>query len=78
MRTNIDLNDDLMREAAKFSVVRTKRGLIEEALTVFIQVKNEEQARDTYQERLQRLDRRLSGLTLRSAPSDILRQDRDR
>ncbi len=33
MRTNIELNDDLVAEARKYSRAKTKRALIEEALT---------------------------------------------
>jgi Arc/MetJ family transcription regulator len=78
MRTNIVLDDDLVREAMRHSKARTKRALVEEALTTFVTVKTAEARRATYRDRLQRLDSRLRGLRLRKRPSDVLRADRDR
>jgi len=78
MRTNIQLDDDLVREARKHSNARTKRALIEEALTTFIEVKSERKRRAAYAERLQDLQGRLSTVRLRERPSDVLRQDRSR
>lgn len=78
MRTNVVLNDELVEEAMQYSTVRTKRGLIEEALRTFIEVKSGERRRETYRERLRRLDSRLQGLRLRQSPTDVLRADRDR
>ena len=78
MRTNIVLDDDLVREAMRHSRARTKRALVEEALTTFVNVKSAEARRASYRERLQRLDGRLRGLRLRRRPSEVLRADRDR
>ena len=78
MRTNIVLDDDLVREAMRHSRARTKRALVEEALATFVTVKTAEARRATYRDRLQRLDSRLQGLRLRKRPSDVLRTDRDR
>jgi Arc/MetJ family transcription regulator len=36
MRTNIDLDDDLLAEAARLSGIKTKKDLVHEALRVFI------------------------------------------
>ena len=36
MRTNIVLDDDLVREAQRLTGIRTKRALVEEALKVLI------------------------------------------
>lgn len=36
MRTNVVLDDDLMKEALKFSKEKTKKGVIQEALRAFI------------------------------------------
>ena len=36
MRTNIVLDDDLIREAQRLTGIRTKRALVEEALKVLI------------------------------------------
>jgi Arc/MetJ family transcription regulator len=78
MRTNIVLDDDLVREAMRHSRARTKRALVEEALATFVTVKTAEARRATYHDRLQRLDSRLRGLRLRKRPSEVLRADRDR
>jgi len=78
MRTNIVLNDDLMQEAMRFTSAKSKRALIEEALRTFVEVKAAEQQRETYQQRLRRLDAKLQNLQLKQSPAEILREDRDR
>ena len=78
MRTNIELDDDLVRQARKLSRAKTKKGLIEEALVTFIEVETARRQRETYGERLQGLQAKLSKLRLRDSPTDLLRQDRSR
>jgi Arc/MetJ family transcription regulator len=78
MRTNIVLNDDLVREAMQYSKAKTKRALIEEALLTLVRVRTEERKRETYLERLAALDRRLARIRLRESPLNLLRQDRVR
>jgi len=39
MRTNVDINDSLLEEAFSLSQVRTKKGLIHEALQEYIRLK---------------------------------------
>ena len=41
MRTNIVINDELMEKAMKFSSSNTKRGVVEEALKLFIQIRKQ-------------------------------------
>jgi Arc/MetJ family transcription regulator len=77
MRTNIDLNDDLLAEARKYSKAKNKRAIVEEALTVYIALKAEELRRLTYKERLDRLRARTSSVRLSSDTRNIVRQDRD-
>jgi Arc/MetJ family transcription regulator len=77
MRTNIDLDDDLLTEAAKYSASRTKRGLIQDALVTFVAVKSEERRRATYRERLERVRERMATVRLRSDSRDLVRADRD-
>ena len=62
MRTNIELDDSLMAEAAKYSTARSKRRLIQEALATYIAVKSEERRRATYRERLVRVREGLAGV----------------
>ncbi|MFH1570379.1 MAG: type II toxin-antitoxin system VapB family antitoxin [Gemmatimonadota bacterium] len=45
MRTNVVLNDDLMREAMQYVSARTRRAPIEEALRTFVDVKAAERRR---------------------------------
>ena len=78
MRTNIVLNDDLVREAMRYSKAHTRRALVEEALATFVAVKSEERRRQSYRERLRSLDTTLKKLRLRESPADLLRSDRER
>lgn len=41
MRTNIDIDDRLMRQAMRSSAARTKRGVVEEALRLLIQTRGQ-------------------------------------
>lgn len=41
MRTNIDIDDRLMRQAMRSSRARTKRGVVEEALRLLIQTRGQ-------------------------------------
>lgn len=77
MRTNIELDDDLLAEAAKYSAARSKRALVREALAVFVATKGEERRRLTYRDRLQRLRTRAASTRLRTDTRDLLRRDRD-
>ena len=77
MRTNIDLNDQLLAEAQKCSKARSKRALVEEALAAFIAMKAEERRRWTYKERLDGLRAKTKSIRMRSDTRSILRQDRD-
>lgn len=77
MRTNIDLDDQLLAEAAKYSSARSKRRLIHEALATFVAVKAEERRRATYRERLEQVRGRVAALRLRSDSRELIRADRD-
>ncbi len=45
MRTNVDIDDDLMDEALKSSGLRTKRQAIEEGLRLLVRVHGQERIR---------------------------------
>lgn len=77
MRTNIVLNDDLVREAMRYSTARSKRELVDDALRTLVRVRAEERRRQSYRDRLSDLERRLRGLTIRESSVDLLRQDRE-
>jgi Arc/MetJ family transcription regulator len=42
MRTNVEIDDELMREALRLSGLKTKRAAIEAALRMFVRVKRQE------------------------------------
>jgi len=77
MRTNIDLDDDLVAEAQKHSRAKSKRALVEEALATFIAVKAEDRRRRTYRERLESVRGKSRALRLQSDVREIVRKDRD-
>jgi Arc/MetJ family transcription regulator len=78
MRTNIDLDDELLREAMRLSKARSKRALVHEALRTYVDVKTDEQRRATYRERLTAIRSRTSSLRLNRSATDIVRADRNR
>ncbi len=45
MRTNIVIDDNLMAEALKLSNIKTKKGVVETALKLLVQVKRQEAIR---------------------------------
>ncbi len=45
MRTNIVIDDKLMSEAMKLSKVKTKKAVVEDALRLLVQIKNQENIR---------------------------------
>mgnify|MGYP000337888704 CR=1 FL=1 len=45
MRTNIVVDDSLMAEAMRLSSIKTKKGVIEQALRLLVQVKRQEAVR---------------------------------
>ncbi len=77
MRTNIVLDDELVREAMRYSKAKTKRALIEDALQTLVRVRAEENRRRSYQDRLAALQHRLADMTFRESAVDLIRQDRE-
>ena len=77
MRTNIDLDDELLEQARRYSKARTKRAVVEEALRTFVDLKAREQRRLSYAERVASIQKRAESLRLKSV-IDILREDRNR
>ncbi len=64
MRTNIDIDDRLMRQAMRTSGARTKRAVVEEALRLLVQTKG------------QRTIRRLRGKIAWEGDLDVSRLER--
>ncbi len=77
MRTNIELDDDLLAEAARYTATRSKKGLVREALSLYVATKREERLRLTYRERLQRLRGKTGGVRRQDSVHELIRQDRD-
>jgi len=46
MRTNIVVDDNLMAEALKLSDIKTKKGVVDRALKLLVQVKRQEAIRE--------------------------------
>jgi Arc/MetJ family transcription regulator len=78
MRTNIVLNDDLIREAGRLSQASSKSALVEETLRLFVEVRSEERRRATYEERLLKVQQTVMSHRILEKDIDILRQDRER
>lgn len=76
MRTNIELDDDLMAEAAKYSNSKSKRGIVAEALAEYIAVRAKDKRKESYRERLQHVRNITAGLRTRSSSHDIIKNDR--
>ena len=45
MRTNIVIDDSLMAEAMRLSCIKTKKGVIDQALRLLVQIKRQEAVR---------------------------------
>jgi Arc/MetJ family transcription regulator len=41
MRTNIEINDELMAKAQKLSNIKTKKAVVEEALRLFVAIEDQ-------------------------------------
>lgn len=78
MRTNIELDEELVEEAMRYSNARTKRALVEEALRTYVDVKTSERRRASYRDRLSSIHTRTAGLRLAKSATDIVRADRNR
>lgn len=77
MRTNIVLDDELVKEALRYSHTKSKTALVKEALRTYVRVKAEERRRENYRERLRDLQQRLSQVRTRQSSADIIREDRE-
>lgn len=77
MRTNIVLNDELLREAQRYSRARSKTELVEEALRTLVEVRSAIERRRSYELRLRDVQRATTELKFRESALDLLRADRD-
>jgi len=77
MRTNIELDDELLAEAAKYTATRSKKELVREALGLYVATKREERRRISYRERLQRVRAKTGSVRDHSDVHELIRRDRD-
>lgn len=78
MRTNIDLDEDLIREARKYSSAKTKRALVEEALRKFIEVNEYQRRLEKWDKGFQKVRKMTANLRFDESAADIIRRDRNR
>jgi len=78
MRTNIELDDELVEEAMRYSTARTKRALVEEALRTLVDVRTADLRRRSYRDRLAAIRGRTMSVRLKRSVTEILREDRRR
>ena len=78
MRTNIDLDDELVEEAMRYSNARTKRALVEEALRTLVDVRTAQLRRSSYKDRLASIRGRTTAMRLKKSVNELLREDRSR
>ncbi len=78
MRTNIDLNDELLEQAMQLSTAQTKKAVVEEALRTFVEVKAARLRRESYRDRLASVRARTTSMKSGRSVVDILRDDRSR
>ena len=78
MRTNIVINEELFQEAAQYASGKTRRAIVEEALSTFVKVKAHERRVASYKDRAKQLEIRVATLRLRQSPAELLREDRQR
>jgi len=48
MRTNIDIDDDLMLKAQKLTKIKTKKAVVEKALQLLVQLENQSKLRNLW------------------------------
>ena len=78
MRTNIILNEELLREAQRYSSTKTRSALVEEALRILVEVRARERATENYASRLRQVQQKLQNRTFRDSAAEILKRDRSR
>ena len=78
MRTNIDLDEDLLRKARKYSSAKTKRALVEEALRKFIESNEYQRRLAAWNKSVDEIVKMTSNLRMDESAADIIRADRNR
>jgi len=77
MRTNIDLQEDLLKEAGSYSQTTTKKDLVHEALATYVAVKKRDAQLIEYQEKMKAFRDRYPRIQVDVDTRDLIREDRD-
>lgn len=78
MRTNVELDDELMAETGRFARTKQKRAIVREALTLYVATKRDELRRSTYRERLQSVRTEVAKRRIDVDSHELVRRDRER
>jgi len=78
MRTNIVLDDELVREAMSISGIRTRKELVHKALKLLVETECAAKTRERYDSRVADIQQKTARLKLRESAHQIIRADRDR
>jgi Arc/MetJ family transcription regulator len=78
MRTNIVLDDELVREAFAITGLHSKKDLVHRALEHLVETEHELRRRARYDQQVSKLQQKTAGLVLRERPHEVIRADRDR
>jgi Arc/MetJ family transcription regulator len=78
MRTNIVLNDVLVKEAMRYCRAKSKSGLVDEALRTFVELRSKQERLSGYAERLRKVREAVGVKPFRESASDIVKHDRNR
>jgi Arc/MetJ family transcription regulator len=78
MRTNIDLDENLVDQAKLYSETTTKKDLVHEALTTYVAVNKEKASLASYREEVKKIQEQTKRIKLDIDTRDLIRMDRDR
>jgi Arc/MetJ family transcription regulator len=78
MRTNIELDDDLISKAMRYSSKRTKRDAVHEALAEYVTRREQEKKTRNYQTQVKVIQEKTRRLRFTKSAQDIIRDDRNR
>lgn len=79
MRTNITLNDELLKEIFEYCPhLRTKQALVDFALKTLAELLAKQRRADSFRKRLSRIHDELQGTRMRTSVVDLIKADRNR
>ena len=78
MRTNIVLDEKLVKRAMKYSSKPTRRAAVHEALEVYVASKVKVHKTAQYRSKLAEILRRVEAEPVRTSAHELIRSDRDR